>query len=105
MNNSGNMNAEQPVALVTGSARGIGLEIARAFGEAGYRIVLSDINEEGLVKAKGELESAGMLVATCKADVSKAADAEALTNAAVEAFGRIDEEAKRRFAVTLIGSQ
>ncbi len=90
MNSSENTAAERPVAIVTGSARGIGLEIARAMGEAGYRVVLSDINEEGLAKAKAELENAKMIVATCKADVSKAEDAEKLTEAAVSAFGRID---------------
>jgi 3-oxoacyl-[acyl-carrier protein] reductase len=90
MNSSENGKTEAPVALITGSARGIGLEIARALGEAGYRIVLSDINEEGLNKAKAELSAAGMVVHSCKADVSKAEDAEKLTESSLEAFGRID---------------
>lgn len=90
MNSSENSRADAPVAIITGSARGIGLEIARTLGEADYRIVLSDVNEEGLAVAKKDLESAGMKVISCKADVSKAEDADALTNAALEAFGRID---------------
>jgi len=89
--NSSVINAnEMPVAIVTGSARGIGLEIARVLGENGYRIMLSDINEAGLETAKNDLLAAGMPVATCIADVSKGEDAEKLSNAAVEAFGRID---------------
>jgi len=81
---------EMPTAVVTGSARGIGLEIARTLCESGYRVMLSDINEAGLETAKKELSDAGMTVASCVADVSKAEDAEKLTNAALEAFGRID---------------
>lgn len=89
--NSSVINAnEMPVAIVTGSARGIGLEIARVLGENGYRIMLSDINEAGLETAKNDLSAAGMTVATCIADVSKGEDAEKLSTAAVEVFGRID---------------
>ncbi len=82
--------SEMPSAVVTGSARGIGLEIARVLGENGYRVMLSDINEAGLEAASKELTGAGMTVATCVADVSKAEDAEKLTEAALAAFGRID---------------
>jgi len=90
MNSCENNKSEAPVAIITGSARGIGLEIARTMGEAGYRIVLSDVNEEGLAVAKKDLEAAGMTVISCKADVSRSEDAESLTNAALAAFGRID---------------
>lgn len=90
MNNSEAANTQVPVAIVTGSARGIGLEIARALGEAGYRVVLSDINEDGLNSARTDLAAAGIAVHVCKADVSKSEDADKLTNSALEAFGRID---------------
>lgn len=90
MNSSENKAAEKPVAIITGSARGIGLEIASTLGEAGYRIMLSDINEEGLARAKAELEAAHQTVSVCKADVSKADDAEKLTETTLATFGRID---------------
>ncbi len=81
---------EMPAAIITGSARGIGFEIARVLGENGYRIMLSDINESGLETAKSELAAANVVVSSCVADVSKAEDAEKLANATITAFGRID---------------
>ena len=61
MNSSENTAAERPVAIVTGSARGIGLEIARAMGEAGYRIMLSDINEAMLGVGRNRLLDRGLM--------------------------------------------
>lgn len=78
------------VAIVTGSTRGIGLEIAKALGEEGYAVVLSGRNEEVLQKVKSEFESVGIKVAACKADISKAEDASKLVACALEVFGRID---------------
>ena len=34
------------IAVVTGAGRGIGLEIARALGEAGALVVVAEINED-----------------------------------------------------------
>lgn len=84
-------NAEvAPVALVTGSTRGIGYEIAKAFAKEGYRVMLSGRSDEGLAKAKGELEALGLRVATCKADVSKPEEAINLIACTLETFGRLD---------------
>jgi gluconate 5-dehydrogenase len=49
-------------ALVTGSARGMGLAIATALGRAGARVVLSDIDHEACQQAAGPLREAGMAV-------------------------------------------
>ncbi len=78
------------VAIVTGSTRGIGLEIAKVIGEEGYAVVLSGRNEESLAKVKSEFEAKGIKVASCKADISKAEDAAKLVACALESFGRID---------------
>ena len=78
------------VVLVTGSTRGIGLEIAKTFGREGYSVMISGRNEESLSKVKTELEAENLRVAICKADVSKAEDATKLVAATIEAFGRID---------------
>lgn len=78
------------VALITGSARGIGFEIAQTLGSEGYAIILSDINNEGLEKASKELSDKGITNFYCKADVSNAADVDELIAKSIEKFGRID---------------
>ena len=49
------MGFEGKTAIVTGAARGIGLEIARQLGARGARVVLVDVLEEDLAKASAEL--------------------------------------------------
>ena len=38
--------------VITGSARGLGFEMAKVFLEKGVNVVISDVNEENLKKAK-----------------------------------------------------
>jgi len=75
------------VAVVTGGASGIGLEIAKRYVEEGARALLSDMSAENLAKAKAEL---GDAVATCTADVRSEGEVEQAVAAAVEQFGRVD---------------
>lgn len=58
------------VALVTGSAGGIGLGIARAFVEAGMRVALADIDEPTLDAAATELRRTGARVVAVRLDVT-----------------------------------
>lgn len=78
------------VVLVTGSARGIGLAIARACAARGARIVLSDVLVDELGRAAAELSAAGYDVLARRCDVSRAGDCSALVEGALERFGRID---------------
>ena len=78
------------VAIVTGSTRGIGFETAKAFCEEGYKVVISGTKEEGLNKAKAELESLGYEVVGCVANVSKSEDTKLLVDTALNNFGRVD---------------
>lgn len=78
------------VAIVTGAARGIGLACARRFAQDGARVMLSDIDADGLAAAVAALSAEGFDVAAHRADVSVRADVEALVLAAVARFGRLD---------------
>jgi len=55
---------EQPIALITGGAQGIGYACAEAIAENGARIVLSDINSEGVEAAAQRLGN-GTVAITC----------------------------------------
>jgi NAD(P)-dependent dehydrogenase (short-subunit alcohol dehydrogenase family) len=74
------------VWFITGAGRGLGLDIAKAALEAGYKVVASGRNPERVANALGASDN--LLVV--KLDVTNAADAEAAVQATVERFGRID---------------
>ncbi len=80
------------VALVTGSAGGIGKAIARKFAEEGASVVLNDLNADRLEEAKAEfLADFGKdAVATTLLDVTDEHSVEAAFQAACLAFGGID---------------
>ena len=78
------------VALVTGSGSGIGRSTALAFAREGSKVVVNDVNVEGGEETVSMVKSAGGEAIFIHADVSRAADVEALINGAVEAYGRLD---------------
>lgn len=78
------------VAVVTGSAVGLGYGIATQLAKDGFKVVLHDINEENLNKAKAEFDSQGFESIAVVGDVSKRDDQFRLVDEAVKAFGRID---------------
>lgn len=79
------------VALVTGSSRGIGAEIARTLAARGASVV---INYAGNAKAAegvvAEISAAGGTAIAVRGDVGKSAEVKALFDAALERFGRLD---------------
>jgi len=77
-------------AVVTGAANGIGRATALVFGAEGARLVVTDIDAEGLDRLRAELEAQGVEVETVMGDVSQDADARRMINAAVERYGRLD---------------
>jgi 3-oxoacyl-[acyl-carrier protein] reductase len=77
-------------AIVTGAARGIGKAIAMRLAKEGINIVISDIMGEEAEKTAREIEKTGARSLAITTDVSKSADAEALTKKTVAAFGSVD---------------
>ncbi len=78
------------VALVTGGAAGIGRAVALAFACEGARLVLADLSAQGGEETAQLVKDAGSEAVFVKANVTAAADVEALVNRAVSAFGRLD---------------
>ena len=77
------------VAVVTGSAGGLGKGIAERLLKDGFAVMIHDINQDALTKTAEELKSLGD-VATFVGDVSKKEDQEALVAATVEKFGQLN---------------
>lgn len=81
---------DKKIALVTGGSSGIGRATALVFAREGARVVVSDIAVTGGEETVQQIKAAGGEAVFVKADVSKAADVEALIKKTVETFGRLD---------------
>jgi 3-oxoacyl-[acyl-carrier protein] reductase len=78
-------------ALVTGAARGIGREIARALSTAGARVALNYRRREQEAQAlHEEISQAGGRAIVIRADISKSSEVESLMRQVTEAFGAVD---------------
>ncbi|MBH9966548.1 3-hydroxybutyrate dehydrogenase [[Bacillus] enclensis] len=80
----------EKVVFITGAARGIGFEIGEHFAMNGAKVVLSDINQEGLDEAVDELKDRGFNAIGIKCDVTSEEEVKAGIDKTVEHFGRID---------------
>jgi NAD(P)-dependent dehydrogenase (short-subunit alcohol dehydrogenase family) len=78
------------VALVTGSANGMGRGIALKFAEEGCDLIINDLHLEAARKVAGEIRSLGRRAIAIKADITSQAEIEEMTETAVKEFGRID---------------
>jgi NAD(P)-dependent dehydrogenase (short-subunit alcohol dehydrogenase family) len=78
------------VAVVTGGASGIGFAIADALVRRGVNVMIADIREDAIPVAVDALAGRPGHAAGVHADVSVDADLDALADATVERFGRVD---------------
>lgn len=85
------MNLSNTSITVTGGASGIGKSIAMKAAQAGARVIIGDINEEGGRDVQDEIRKAGSRADFVKLDLSSAASIDAfLTSADEKTGGRID---------------
>ena len=78
------------VAMVTGSARGIGFSIASALAAYGADIVLCDLLTDELEESRKAISNLGRRVLAVRADITKTPEIQAMVDKAVEEFEHID---------------
>lgn len=78
------------VVCITGSSRGLGKTLARAFAEQGAKVILTSFNEAELQQTFEELRQADLPVEAIPCDVSQTADCKNLIAKTIEKFGKID---------------
>ncbi len=76
------------VAIITGGAGSIGLEVAKTFLSEGAKVLLVDVNESALKKVVKQFDNDN--IKYCTADVTKSKDVQKYVNEAVKAYGKID---------------
>lgn len=84
------MRLANKVALITGAGSGIGREAALLFAREGAQVVVSDINASGGEETVALIQAAGGSATFVAADVSKAADVQAMIAAAETHYGRLN---------------
>src|SRR3569832_1019758 len=84
-------NPDKPVAIVTGSATGVGAATALMLAQRGWNVVINYSRSEDDARAtQKECEAAGADTLLLRGDVSSDADCRALVDAAVARWGRVD---------------
>ncbi|QWR78669.1 3-oxoacyl-[acyl-carrier-protein] reductase [Candidatus Magnetomonas plexicatena] len=78
------------VALVTGSARGIGKAIAEVLAQRGANVVISDVNLEEAQKTAAEIATFGVKTMAVKFDVSNSKEVTEAFSAITAQFGQLD---------------
>jgi NAD(P)-dependent dehydrogenase (short-subunit alcohol dehydrogenase family) len=82
-------NFQNKVAVITGGASGFGREFANIGARLGMKLVLADVQQDALDKAKQELEKQGAEVMAMRCDVRHTADVEALADATMARFNAV----------------
>ena len=84
-------NLTGKVAIVTGASKGIGAAIAKALAAEGAAVVVNYASSQtGADAVVGAITAAGGKALAVEGDVSKAAEAPGLVDAAITAFGHLD---------------
>lgn len=81
---------DDKVVIVTGASSGLGVAFAQAFAEAGADVALGARRLEKMADTAALVQGAGRRALTVQTDVVDPAACQALVDACVEAFGRVD---------------
>lgn len=84
------MLLKNQIALITGSARGIGKEIALTFAREGAIVIICDVNIDLATQTEKQFESQGLQAASFSCDVTKITEVEEMLNKILDKFKRID---------------
>ena len=84
------MRLKDKVAIITGSAQGIGRGVAVHFAREGASVIVSDIQVDKGMETVELVRNAGGKAAFIECDVSKSADVERMVDFAVKTFGTLN---------------
>ncbi len=84
------MRLKDEIAFITGSARGIGREIAEVYAREGALVIISDIKLEDCQLAVDDLTSRGFKADAFACNVTLSADVDQCVDKIIEKYGRID---------------
>jgi NAD(P)-dependent dehydrogenase (short-subunit alcohol dehydrogenase family) len=84
------MRLANKVAIITGSAGGMGRVAAELFAQEGASVVVTDLNAQAGEEAVQSIRQAGGTAIFIQANVAKEAEVKTLVQGAIDAFGRVD---------------
>ena len=84
------MRLKDKVAIVTGGASGIGLEICRAFADEGAKVAVADLNLDGASKAAKDIEAEGGNAMGVAMNVTEETEVDGAVGAVIKAYGGVD---------------
>jgi NAD(P)-dependent dehydrogenase (short-subunit alcohol dehydrogenase family) len=81
---------DDKVAIITGSGKGYGKSIAKAYAENGYTVIIAEINTENGKSVSEEINVQGGKAYFIKTDISNVDEIVSLMKNVFERMGRID---------------
>jgi NAD(P)-dependent dehydrogenase (short-subunit alcohol dehydrogenase family) len=84
------MKLANRVAIISGSGRGIGRDMARLFSSEGAKVIVADIDAESAGATAAEINASGHIARAITVDIADPAEVERLIRDTLGYFGRLD---------------